>query len=76
MPGLKPIARRTFERFLHTVGCRFERQKGSHRIFSKPGLTRPVVVPARGVIAVSLIASNLRTLGMTPDQYLAILEDM
>ena len=74
MSGIKPVSRRIFERFLLEMGCSFERQKGSHRIFSKPGLTRPVVVPARGTLTISLITSNLWTLGVSPEEYLAILE--
>ena len=76
MPGIRPVSRRTFERFLLAMGCSFERQKGSHRIFSKPGLTRPVVVSARGMLTPSLIASNLRTLGAGTEEYLRILEDI
>lgn len=76
MPGIKPISRRIFERFLFEVGCSFVRQKGSHRIFWKAGLTRPVVVPARGTLTPSLISSNLRTLGIDPEEYLSILEKM
>lgn len=76
MPGLKPISRQKFERFLLHVDCVFVRQKGSHRIFWKEGCTRPVVVPARGTLTKSLIASNLRTLGLSADQFLAILQDL
>ena len=77
MPGIKPIARRKFEKFLAAVGCRLERQKCSHRIFSKPGLTRPVVVPAHsGMLAPSLISSNLRTLGIASEKYLSILKKL
>ena len=76
MSGLKPVSRRTFEKFLAAVGCQFERQKGSHRIFSKQGLTRPVVVPARGTVGVFLIASNLRTLDIGVIEYLSILGDL
>ena len=57
------------------TGCVFERQKGSHRIFWKPGLTRPVVIPERGTISKSLISSNLRTLGISSEQYLSIVEN-
>lgn len=76
MSGLKPISRQRFERFLASVGCTFERQKGSHRIFSKPGLTRPVVVPAHGTLTVFLIASNLRTLHITTNEYLEMLKKL
>ncbi len=73
---MKPISRQKFERFLLHVDCDFVRQKGSHRIFWKEGCTRPVVVPARGTLTKSLIASNLRTLGVSVDQYLSIMNDL
>lgn len=57
------------------MGCNFTRQKGSHRIFWKNGLTRPVVVPARGLVEKSLVASNLRTLGISVETYLKILKE-
>ena len=76
MPEIKPVSRSKFEKFLLEVGCSFRRQRGSHRIFNKPGLTRPVVVPARGSVAPTIIRSNLRTLGIEPKEYLQILEEL
>jgi len=74
MAKLAPVHWKTFEKFLFYVGCEFKRQKGDHRIYWSPGLRRPVVVPTDTQVPIFVIRSNLRTLGMSPQQYLEILE--
>ncbi|TSC71525.1 MAG: putative periplasmic or secreted lipoprotein [Parcubacteria group bacterium Gr01-1014_38] len=74
MAKLAPVHWKTFEKFLFYVGCEFKRQKGDHRIYWSPGLKRPVVVPTDTQVPIFVIRSNLRTLGMSPQQYLEILE--
>lgn len=73
MAKLTPVHWKTFEKFLLFIGCEFKRQKGDHRIYWTPGLKRPVVVPRDSQVPVFVIRSNLRTLSMTPEQYLEIL---
>jgi len=74
MPRITPIPWRKFEKFLFYIGCTFERQEGDHRIYDRPGLTRPVVVPRYRSLPVFIIKNNLRTLGLSHEQYLSILE--
>jgi len=74
MAKLTPVHWKTFEKFLLYVGCEFKRQKGDHRIYWSPGLKRPVVVPTDTQVPTFILRNNLRTLGMSPQQYLEILE--
>lgn len=74
MPRITPIHWKRFEKFLLFVGCEFKRQKGDHRVYDRNGLKRPVIVPADGELSISIIKSNLRTLGMSNSEYLAILD--
>lgn len=74
MAKLAPVHWRTFEKFLLFVGCEFKRKKGDHRIYWSPGLKRPVVVPEDAQVPVFIIRNNLRTLGISPKQYLELLE--
>ncbi|MFQ5646904.1 MAG: type II toxin-antitoxin system HicA family toxin [bacterium] len=73
MPRIFPVSYQDFERFLLYAGCRFDRQKGSHRIYKRSDLSRPIVVPAREV-PVFIIKNNLKLLGISPAQYLEILK--
>lgn len=72
---LTTISCRKFERFLERVGCTFSRQKGSHRIRHRPGLRRPLVIPADEV-SPQVIKSNLKTLGISTKEYLKIMQEL
>ncbi|MBI2094960.1 MAG: type II toxin-antitoxin system HicA family toxin [Candidatus Omnitrophica bacterium] len=74
MPGVRPIHSREFEKFLLAVGCVFVRQKGDHRIYTKVGARRPVVVCHGRELSAFEIMSNLRTLRIDTKTYLQILE--
>lgn len=74
MAHLIPIHWRKFEKFLLFVGCRFEREKGDHRIYWREGLRRPVVIPRDKELPVFIIRNNLRILGINSEEYLEILK--
>lgn len=76
MSHLTSIHYKTFEKFLLYVGCEFVRQKGDHRIYKRSGLKRPLVVPADSQLPIFVIRNNLRTLGINPQEYLNILEQI
>lgn len=76
MPSIRPIHYRQFEKFVIYMGCHFDRQIGDHRIFKRKGLLRPVVIRAVKDLPIGEIRSNLRTLNITPEEYLQILENL
>lgn len=76
MSRLKPISWRKFEKFLIYVGCRFERQKGDHLIYWRSDLKRPVVIPKDKEIPIFIIKNNLKTLGISIEEYLKIIENL
>lgn len=76
MPAITPVRWKEFEKFLLFIGCEFKRQSGGHRIYTRAGLKRPLVVPAHGSIPVFVIRNNLRLLGITPEQYFEILRKL
>ena len=76
MPSLTPISRRKFEKFLRYIGCYLKRIKGDHFIFDRPGLERPVVFTADSEVPVFIIRNNLRTLGISVEEYLNIMEQL
>ena len=74
MANFRPLHWKQFERFLLFVGCRFERERGDHRVYWRDGLKRPVVIPQDVAIPVFIIRNNLRILGISIKDYLDILE--
>ena len=76
MAALRPLHYKKFEQFLLRAGCHFVRQAGDHRIWDRPDLMRPVIVRAKKDLPVFEIKSNLRTLRMSTEEYLNMLEQL
>ena len=74
MPKLGPENWRTLEAVFLAAGFTFARQQGSHRSYVKPGLARPIVIPAYPEVPVFIIRTNLKTAGISRDEYLKLLE--
>ncbi len=74
MPRFTPEHWRTVEAVFVAAGFQFARQQGSHRSYVKPGVARPVVIPAYKEVPVFVIRNNLKTAGLSRDEYFALLE--
>ncbi|MDP3646218.1 MAG: type II toxin-antitoxin system HicA family toxin [bacterium] len=59
-----------FEGFLLAHGCTFKREKGDHRVYTKSGLKRPIIVPRDSELQPVIVQNNLRTLGISKETYL------
>lgn len=70
---ITPIHWRVLEKVLLAAGFQFARQEGSHRSYTKPGVSRPVVIPTYDEIPVSIIHNNLKTAGISRDDYFRLL---
>lgn len=64
MPRITPVSWKVLECIFLSFGFAFERQNGSHRSYSKPGVLRPVVIPEYQEICLDIIKSNMKTAGM------------
>ena len=73
MPKIDPLSRNKFEKFLRYIGCEKIRTKGDHIIYRRAGLKRPVVIVVDKEISPFIIRSNLRTLGISVEQFKEIL---
>ena len=72
---IPPVSIARFEKYLKSVGCIFKRQRGSHRVWWKEGCVRPVIIPAHNKeIDGFHIATNLRTLGISTENYLEAMD--
>jgi len=64
--SVKPAAAiRAFE----SLGFTVKRRKGSHVSMTKPGVSRPLVIPDHGELAIGTLKSNLRTAGITREEF-------
>jgi predicted RNA binding protein YcfA (HicA-like mRNA interferase family) len=61
------------ERVFLAAGFRFARQEGSHRTYVKEGIIRPVVIPTYTEVPVPIIRNNLKTAGISRDDYFRLL---
>ena len=73
MPRLTPIHYGKFAKFLEYIGCEFARQEGSHLIYKRSDLLRPIVFPASKELSLTVITNNLRTLNISKEKYLEII---
>jgi hypothetical protein len=62
-----------FKRFDFVVS---KRNSGDHITMRKPGCCRPLVIPDWREVPVALIQTNLKTAGITRDQFLHALSEL
>lgn len=75
MPRLSPIDWKTLERIFICAGFRFARQEGSHRNYIREGIRRPVIIPTYREVPVFIIENNIRTAGITRNEYFRLLAE-
>lgn len=75
MPRLTPVHWKTLERVFLKAGFEFARQEGSHRSYVKRGILRPVIIPTYEDVPVSIIRNNLKTAGITRENYFRLLKE-
>jgi predicted RNA binding protein YcfA (HicA-like mRNA interferase family) len=73
MPRFTPEHWRTLEAVFVAAGFRFARQEGSHRSYVREGVTRPVVIPVYREVPVFIIRNNLKTAGLSREEYFRLL---
>ena len=51
-------------------GFIFDRKKGSHRVYVKENILRPIIIPEYKEIDRDIIKSNMKTAEMSREEYL------
>jgi predicted RNA binding protein YcfA (HicA-like mRNA interferase family) len=74
MPRIAPVHWKTLDCIFRKAGFVFQRQEGTHRSYVKKGIARPVVIPTYKEIDTEIIRSNMRTAGMSRDEYFRLLK--
>jgi predicted RNA binding protein YcfA (HicA-like mRNA interferase family) len=73
MSRISPVDYKTLLKVFQMFGCQYKRKEGSHHILIYPGAKRAVVIPEYDEIDVEIIKNNMRTVGMTREQYFELL---
>ena len=60
-------------KIFEAYGCKYKRKKGSHHILTFPEAKRAVVIPEYDEIDLDIIKNNMRTVGMSRDDYFRLL---
>ncbi len=63
MAALRPVHYERLVRVFEQDGFRYDRPKGDHMMYVKPGIRRPLVIPTYHSVPVFIIKNLLRTSG-------------
>jgi len=72
---ITPVHWKQLERVFLLAGFRFVRQEGSHRSYVKEGIARPIVIPTYTEVSIAIIRNNLRTAGISREEYFKLLSE-
>lgn len=72
MGGLAPTDHKTLEKLVLRLGCTFVRQEGSHRVYWRVDLVRPITIPTYRQVPIFIIRNILRQLQLSVDDYLRL----
>ena len=73
MPRIIPLPAGKLKKVFEKAGFKCVRTEGDHFVYTKEGISRPVVIPDWPEVPVFIIKNNLRTANMTREEYLKIL---
>ncbi len=76
MPKLTPTGWKTQLKIFQAYGCKYKRKKGSHHILTCPNAKRAVVIPEYDEIDIDIIRINMRTVGMSREDYFNIIKQI
>lgn len=74
MSKITPIPASRLRKVFEKAGFKCLRIEGDHFVYIKEGIARPVVIPNWKEIPVFIIKNNLRTAGITREEYFSLLE--
>jgi predicted RNA binding protein YcfA (HicA-like mRNA interferase family) len=57
------------------LGYVYDRNHGDHRIYTRPGASRPIVIPTYDELDIDIIKSNLRTAKISRENYFRLLNE-
>jgi predicted RNA binding protein YcfA (HicA-like mRNA interferase family) len=76
MPKIIPIPANKLRKVFEKAGFTCVRSEGDHFVYIKQGVLRPVVIPQWNAVPVFIIKNNLRTAGISREEYFSLLEEV
>lgn len=76
MLRLTPIPAKKLRKVMEKAGFVCVRIEGDHFVYVKPGIPRPVVIPDWDEIPVFILKNNLRTAGLSREDYFDLLNQV
>jgi len=76
MPKIVPISAKRLCKIFEMSGFKCVRKEGDHFVFTKAGVTRPVVIPDCPAVPVFIIKNNLRTANILREEYFKLLKEI
>lgn len=76
MPKITPIDSKTLGKIFLSKGFILSRIEGDHFVYTKPDCPRPVIIPKRKDVPVFIIKNNLRTAGISREEYFELLKEV
>ncbi|KKQ34959.1 MAG: hypothetical protein US50_C0030G0016 [Candidatus Nomurabacteria bacterium GW2011_GWB1_37_5] len=73
MPKISPVDYKKLAKIFEYCGFKLDRIEGDHLIYIKSGTKRPVVIPMYKNIPVFIIKNNIKTAGISREDYFEIL---
>ena len=74
MERITPIPAKRLRRVFEKAGFRCVRSEGDHFVYTKERVIRPIVIPDWPEVPVFVIKNNLRSAGLSREEYFKLLE--
>lgn len=74
MAKIIPIHYRKLAKIFELEEFKLKRSRGSHLVYTKSGISKPIIIPKYREIPVFIIRNNLRTAGITRERYFELLK--
>ncbi|MDI6760449.1 MAG: type II toxin-antitoxin system HicA family toxin [Candidatus Brocadiaceae bacterium] len=74
MAKITPIPATKLRKVFERAGFKCVRIEGDHFVYTKQGVSRPVVIPDWKDVPVFIIKNNLRTASITRERYFSLLK--
>lgn len=76
MPKKQGVTNKRFQKFLVYAGCSLKRVSGDHFIYSRPDLSRPIIIPLDNPLPQFIVKNNLDILGISWAEFFKIMEEI
>jgi predicted RNA binding protein YcfA (HicA-like mRNA interferase family) len=74
VPRIIPIPAKRLKKVFEKAGFKRVRTEGDHFVYTKKGIIRPIIIPDWPEVPVFIIKNNLRSAGISREEYFNLLE--